>query len=419
MGSNGITSFLPRTALSNLAGTLRLPILLVVLALAVGAASQGEMQSSSSTNFETLSAKAAEARDADRLDEAITLYRRALVLRPRWTEGWWSLGTLQYDQSHYAPAAKDFEKVIALDAANGTAHAMLGLCEFELGEDVPALKNLLEGRRLGLLKNPDLNNVVLYHLSLLELRARKYHNAMDTLTQLVQEGVKTKEVITALGMTALLVQPDEAPPEGTPGAAVVERVGEAEALLEAKDFERAKDAYTELATEYPEYPNLHFAFGRFLLELHETDNAVVQFQQEIQNTPGHVEARLEIAAVRYRLDSADGVKYAEQAVKLDPKRPFGHYLLGLLYLDTQDFSGAISELETAKRSFPNVPEVYFALGNAYARAGRKAEAVRARAVFTRLNAQNNRQPADTVYGEQPSGLTEEKLESQPSSKPHE
>src|ERR1700680_3857867 len=77
----------------------------------------------SSTTFAALSKRAAEARDADHLDEAVALYRRAVALQPKWEEGWWSLGTLQYDQDHYAKAARAFEKVIALNPANGTAHA--------------------------------------------------------------------------------------------------------------------------------------------------------------------------------------------------------------------------------------------------------------------------------------------------------
>ena len=111
------------------------------------------------------------------------------------------------------------------------------------------------------------------------------------------------------------------------------------------------------------------------------------------------------------------VKYAEQAVKLDPQRPFGHYILGLLYLDTNNFAGAISELESAKRSYTNVPEVYFALGNAYARSGRKVEAARARATFSRLKALTKKESADDVYGEQTSGLTQQKLDAEANGKP--
>jgi predicted Zn-dependent protease len=48
---------------------------------------------------------------------------------------------------------------------------------------------------------------------------------------------------------------------------------------------------------------------------------------------------------------------------------------------------AIAELETAQRAEPNVAKVYFALGRAYARANRAADAARARAEFARLDKQ--------------------------------
>ena len=137
----------------------------------------------SSTTFAPLSKRAAEARDADRLEEAVALYTRALALEPKWEEGWWSLGTLEYDQDHYAKAALAFEKVIALNPAHGTAHAMLGLCQFELGKDEPALKNLLAAERFGIVKDEQLRKVALYHLGVLQLGARKYRDSHDTRVQ--------------------------------------------------------------------------------------------------------------------------------------------------------------------------------------------------------------------------------------------
>ncbi len=370
-------------------------------------------------SFDKLAGRAKKASEENRLEQAISLYLKALALRPRWAEGWWSLGTLEYDQDHYAKAAQAFEKLIALDPRKGTAHAMLGLCQFELGRDELALQNLLAAQRLGIVNDEQLRKVTLYHLGTLQLRARKFNAAKQTLGLLAKDGVRTKELSIALGLAALLVRPQEAPPEGTAGTGVVQQVGEAEAALAAKDFDRARQIYTGLANEYPDYPNLHLAFGRFLMELSEPDEAVTEFQHEIQNNPQHVLARLEIAAVRYKLDSADGIKYAEEAVKLDPQRPFGHYLLGLLYLDTGNLSGAISELETAKHSVPNLPDVYFALGNAYAHAGRKEEAARARAMFTKLNAQNKNEPGGTADEDQLSGLTKKQSNTEsPPQTPH-
>ncbi len=371
----------------------------------------------SSTTFAALSRRAAEARDADRLDEAVALYTRAVALEPKWEEGWWSLGTLQYDQDHYAIAALAFEKVIALNPAHGTAHAMLGLCQFELGKDEPALKNLLAAERFGIVKDEQLRKVALYHLGMLQLRARKYRDSHDTLQQLAKDGVRTKELIIALGQAALLIRPQDSPPEGTEGATMIEQTGEAETLLATKEFERAKQVYTRLANEFPNYPNLHFAYGRLLLETHETDEAIEEFQRELTRDPKNVNSLLEIAAVRYQVDSQDGLKYAEEAVKLAPGLPFAHYLLGLLRLDTGNAAGAIPEFEIAQKAFPREAQVYFSLGNAYARAGRKTEAAKARAEFVRLNAQAAKQPGSNVYGEGPSGVSAEQLRSVDRGKP--
>ena len=358
-----------------------------------------------SVTFSQLAEKAKSASDENRLDEAAALYARALALRPRWAEGWWSLGTIEYDQDHYAKAARAFEKLITLDPRNGTAHAMLGLCQFELSRDEPALKNLLKAEQLGVIKDDQLRKVALYHMGVLELRARKFGDAKETLDQLARLQVRTRELITSLGLAALLIRPQDAPPEGTPGATVVERAGEAEALLAAKDFEQAKQAHVRLTSEFPDYPNLHFAYGRLLLETNETDAAVEQFQLELKRDPENVNSLLEIASVRYQVDSQDSLHYAEEALKLAPRLPFTHYLVGLLRLDTGDPTGAVPELEIAQKAFPNEVRIYFSLGNAYARAGRKLEASKARAEFARLNAQETKQRA-TLYSERPPGLSE-------------
>jgi Flp pilus assembly protein TadD len=93
-----------------------------------------------------------------------------------------------------------------------------------------------------------------------------------------------------------------------------------------------------------------------------------------------------LPATHYRVDSAAGIPIATEVVKLEPKYPFGHYLLGLLYFDSGDVNHAIPELETAARMSPREAQFQFALGNAYAKAGRKEDAARARAAFRNLGA---------------------------------
>jgi tetratricopeptide (TPR) repeat protein len=370
----------------------------------------GQPQQKSET-FNHLAEKAKRASDENRLDESAALYRRALAIRPRWVEGWWSLGTIEYDQDDYAKAANAFEKLLALDPRNGTAHVMLGLCQFELGKDGPALKNLTAAEELDIVKDEQLRKVALYHLGVLQLRARKFADAKVSLDQLAKDGVRTRELITALGLAALLLRPQDGPPETAPGAAVIERAGEAEALLATKDFESAKQKYAQLTAEFPDYPNLHFAFGRMLLETNETDEAGEEFKRELKRDPRNVNSMLEIAAVRYQVDSREGLPYAEEALKLAPGMAFAHYLVGLLRLDTGNAAGAIPELEEAQKAFPQEGRIYFSLGNAYSRVGRKAEAAKARAEFARLNARPENQLGSNVYSGRPSVPSEAQLRS--------
>jgi tetratricopeptide (TPR) repeat protein len=408
--ARNVSAFSFRTVrnLLLLAATLLMPAIV---------AGQTPTKTSNTPQFKTLSEQAAKASEDNRLDEAITLYRKALALQPRWAEGWWALGTLQYDQNRYADASRAFEKLVALKPENGTARAMLGLCQIELQQDDPALKNLSAARQLGVHDDSQLRRVVLYQLGAAQLRMRRFGDASATLAQLVKDGTRTAEVTIGLGMAALLIQPASLPGNAAPGRDVVERVGQAVSLGVLKQFEAGKQMFALVAGQYPTYPNLHYAFGRFLLDMHEAEEGAKEFQHELENDPAHLGALLELAGVRYRIDSADGVKYAERAVKLNPQLPFGHYLLGLLYLDTDRATEAIPELEIARRAFAKEARVYFALGNAYAKTGQKEQAARMRAEFVRLNVGKSADSGLTVYGDQPSGLVDQRLSEQGGAKP--
>lgn len=337
------------------------------------------------TESATLSAQADAARQANQLDRATRLYQQALALRPDWVDGWWSLGTIEYDQNKYADAAHAFARVMALNPKAGTARVMLGLCEFELGQDARALQDLQAGEKLGILNDQQLWQVMIYHEGVLRRRDAKFDAAQKTFDRLCSRDIEDPQIVQQLGMTALRQPGKDALIPGSADAEIVSAVGYAECATAQHKFDDARQSYAELVKRYPQYPNIHYAYGRFLINLNDTAGAVDQFKEEIKNQPDHVFARLEIAAVDYHVDSKAALPYAEQAVKLNPKLPLAHFYLGLLLLDTGDFTKAIPELEIARKAFPSEPQVYFALANAYARSGRKEDAARARAKFLALN----------------------------------
>jgi tetratricopeptide (TPR) repeat protein len=338
-------------------------------------------------NFEQLAEKAQKASEGNRLDEAARLYARALAIKPKWAEGWWALATLEYDQDHYAKAATAFEKLVALQPENGTAFAVLGLCDFELGRDEAALRDIQKGVNLGLQTNSELRHVVLYHEGILLQRTGSFQGAQDTLEQLCLQAGPSDAAANVLGMAMLRMSAKQPPAAGSAEADIVLHVGRAECLAGQKKYDEARPDFEAVVKQNPSYPNIHYAYGLSLLELRDVAGSVEQFKQEITNHPDHVLSRLRIAAVLYKEDSAAGIPYAEEAIKLDPRLGFAHYLLGLLLLDTGNYEKALPELEIAQKSFPREAKLYFALGSAYSHAGRKQDAARARSTFERLTKQ--------------------------------
>jgi tetratricopeptide (TPR) repeat protein len=360
------------------------------MALCLSGGSPAQTKSGPPPDFSALAARAEAARDADRSDEAILLYRQAVALRPGWGEGWWSLAMLQYQKKAFRQSAEAFQKAASLNPKNGVARAMLGLSEYELGQDASALKHIQEGKDLGLPDDPELQHVVLYHEGVLLRRAGMFKEALQRLHTLCFSGVQNPDLLQALGMVALWRK--EKAPAGDRDAEIVARVGRAECLAGQKKFEEARREYAEVARDYPTYPNIHYAYGWFLLVAEDMPAGYAELEQEIKNNPRHVMARLQIAATRYKVDSAAGLPYAEEAVKLDPQLVVGHYVLGLLLLDTDNYLRAIPELEMVQKAQPEFAKAYLALGAAYARAGREQDAAKARAAFQRLKQGGDKVP---------------------------
>jgi len=327
--------------------------------------------------------RADEARDAGRLDEAVKLYHQALALNPKWAEGWWSLGTLLYDGDKYADAEQAFEKVVVLDPKQGTARAMLGLCEFELGQSGRALKDIEASKTLGVLEDKQLRDVVTYHEGVLLQRAGQFEAAKAALSSLCLNGVRSNELAGTFGMVALRMR-DAGPPDvGTEAGQVVQHAGRGACLSGAKEYEAAKTEFDLVIARAPHFPLVHYAYGCVLIDARDITGAIKEFEAEIAEQPKSVLPRLHIAVAEYKVDSAAGLKFAEEAVQLEPDLPLGHYLLGLLLLDTGAYERAVPELEIARKAFPQEGRIDLSLATAYAHVGRTQDAARARAEFTR------------------------------------
>lgn len=362
-----------------------LNLVMVVLLALSAPPSWAQRRPTPAGDFDQVAALAEQARSANRIEEAIELYRKGLSLRPRWAEGWWYIGAILYERDAFADAAVALSKATALSPKAGTAWVMLGLCEFKLGRFNDALTHIRQGRKLGASADPQFRQVMIYHEGVLLIGKGEFEQAQETLGQLSRDGVENEDVINALGLSVLRTRFSDLLAGDSTLRQLVRRAGLAETMAAQKKFDAALGEYERLAADFPAKPNVQYALGRYLLTSHDENRAIVAFQREIENNPTHLPAHLYLASAKLNLkDFAGGIPYAEKAVKLDSRSALGHYFLGTLLIETGQTARAIAELKTAGRLRPNEAKIYFALGRAYARADRQKEAAAARAIFTRL-----------------------------------
>ena len=373
----------------------------LILLVCAGAASAQPAAAPAASD--ELSAQAEQARLANRPEQAIDLYRRALADRPGWAEGWAHLGSLLYGRDAYAEAAEAFGKSVSLDDSIGTTWVMLGLCEFQLGRADDALAHIRRGRELGTTPDPQFRQVMLYHEGLLLLGKSEFERAQETLGLLGADGVESEDLLIALGLVRASDSAIRAAGGGIAAAQLVRRAGRAEHLAAQKRHDEALQEYERLKADFPGTRNVHYAVGRHYVALREPAKALTAYQEELERFPDHVPARLGIAAIKAETDPDAALAHAEEAVRLNPRIPLGHYLLGTLLLHTQDTNRAIDELELARRAVPDDPRVYYALGRAYARARRPEDAERARDTFKRLT--DERQRAARRQSDEDAGRT--------------
>lgn len=344
-------------------------------------------QQGSPEDFERLAAQASVAREGDRLDEAIDGYRKALAIRPQWAEGWWYLATIFYDRDNYAEAARAFREAALLQPKAGATWAMLGISEFQLARYDEALNHIQQGRQLGVADNVELTRVMRYHEGLLFILKGEFERGQQTLGTLSYEGLKSEDLIIALGLATLRIGMTPKQIDiNYRDRNLIRRAGLAEHFAAQKNMSDAQREYDLLARDHAKVPNVQYAYGRYLLANRDEDGALAAFLRELENWPKHVLARCQIANIKLqRKDIEGGLPYAEEAVKQAPRLPLAHYLLGRLLLEAGQNVRAVEALETAAKMVPNEAKTYFALARAYTRVKRKADADRAREMFTRLS----------------------------------
>ena len=347
-----------------------------------------QTQANTEAEFARFVKLADEAREAERFEEAVSLYGQALKIKPKWPDGWWYVGAIFYQKDLYPQARDAFQNLVALEPERGPAWAMLGLCLFQTGEYERAAIALQRGRSQGVNDNSELANVVRYHTALMYIRFEYFENAYDILNEFVRTGQESGKVVEAFGLTMLRMPflPKEIPP---PQREKVLIAGQAGYHMAARRLEQARAAFDTLLTQYPNEPNVHYGFGVYMLS-QDADVAMKEFKRELEISPNHFPSMVQMAFEYLKRDQFDeALPLAEKSVQLAPKLYAARNVLGRVLLELGQIDRSVKELEEGVKLAPSSPEMHFALARAYTRAGRKQEAAREREIFKKLQDEYN------------------------------
>jgi tetratricopeptide (TPR) repeat protein len=336
--------------------------------------------------FEQIAKQAAQAQAQEKLNQAIDLYRQGLSKNSTWNEGWWNLGSLLYDQDRFPEAEVAFRRFVASSPNPGPGYAFLGLCEYETREYDRALQHFRAWSSRGWSGNTRLIDVSVFHFALLLTREGKFVEALFLLAAEVQKSYSSPALIEGMGLASLRIKNT---PEGYPSAQreAVWLAGEAAYYMafHQPKFERSDEYARRLRAHYDTTPNVHYFLGTLLKFEDDNDGAAREFRRELELSPQHAAAMLELAQlnlVENQLDPA--LQFAKKASDLEPHNSEAHRTLGEIESRFRKYEDSVREFEKAKQLAPDSAPVRFQLAAAYRKMGRTQDAARETAVFNLL-----------------------------------
>lgn len=275
---------------------------------------------SGSESFDAIVQSADAAREGGNGDAAIRDYQRALAIRPNWAEGWWDLGTTEYQANRYADAVSSLRKLTALAPNSAAGWSMFGLSEFETKDYAGSLASLEKAQKLGGISDPEIQRVSIYHLGLLLIRNGEFERATALLRSSFGDA-PPQQVKIALGLALLRVPllPAEVDPSQD---ALIQAAGDAVA---SGDPLRS---LANLIQQYPKTPWIRYSYALALEEAGQVSQALAQQKLEAAISPKSALPWIAMSRLESNLQlPGKALSDARHAVRLDPGSAAAHKVL--------------------------------------------------------------------------------------------
>ena len=311
------------------------------------------------------------------MPQAIELYGQAVKLDPKWPDGWWFLGSMQYATDQYTEAKVALTHYIELTPDATAALALRGLCEFEVAEYSQSLADIQRALSLGAANQPRNEGILRYHEALLLTRSGRFEDALQRYGYFARNGINSPEIFAGIGLAGLR-QP-LLPKEVEAGQQdLFMAAGNAAFQFMAGDEKKAEQAFQDMFQRFPTTANAHY-FYAYLLFAKTPAQAIAQCKQELEVAPSNPAAHALLAwALLLQNNSSAALPYAQQAAEEAPEKPIAQLVLGRSLVETGDVNSGIKHLEKALQLEPGNIEIHLALVRGYSEAGLKEDARRER-----------------------------------------
>lgn len=310
----------------------------------------------SSPTPEEIRAKAQQALEADRADEAIALLQPLLALKPPVRGVQHDLAMIYYRTGKLSAAQKTFADAIREDNADSESVQMEGFTLYRLGQYAEAIPYLEKVRQWMPRANADAS----YVLGLCYLNARRYDDARAAFA--VQFGLEPESGSAYLILATMLRHIN-----------LPEQAG-----MQAR----------KALQQSPNLPLAHFQLGEIALLQADVNLAMDEFEAERRLNPGYAPLYDRLGDAYLRLGKLDDAQQSlSKAISLDPSITGAYTKMGKVLMRRHEPRTAILYLKHAEKMDPDDYSIHALLAQAFHLTGQEDQAKRENAQAMTVQAQ--------------------------------
>lgn len=316
---------------------------------------------------------------------AIRNYEALIQIAPHLAPAYNNLGMLYLNVHDYQKAAETLKKGLAINPRMPSASALLGIALYESG-NYNGSRTALES---ALKANPADENAQLFLAKDL-ISLKDMDAAAARLHLLAQREPRNQEVWYLLGEVYMQLSEQALAKMNAidPASPLVHEVS-GEMMEDMKNYQGALVEYKKAAEMSPGQAGVHYHLGNVYTELGQWDDALAQFQTELNNDPYNCHALGQMGNILITQQSQPeaGLEDVDKALKLCPDLAQAHVDRGNALLRLGRNQEAVAELEIAERDDPGDPMPHFLMAHAARALGDTSRATTEMQIYAKLQAQ--------------------------------